>query len=105
MKVLHGTWTCSLKQINRGTIKISDTPYIKVLQVLLRECFPWGVANQVDNTKLQFNLDAFNVCNTQVHKTKYSMNMQYLILDNPKIIWAPYHLLKLREILCGRNKT
>jgi hypothetical protein len=42
MKVLHGAWSCSLKQINKGTIKIFDTPYIKVLQVLLRECLPWG---------------------------------------------------------------
>jgi hypothetical protein len=42
MKVLHGGWSCSLKQINKGTIKVFDTPYIKVLQVLLREFFPWG---------------------------------------------------------------
>jgi len=42
MKVLHGAWFCSLKQINKGTIKVFDTPYIRVLQVLLKECFPWG---------------------------------------------------------------
>jgi adenylate cyclase len=42
MKVLHGAWFCSLKQINKGIIKIFDTPYIRVLQVLLKECFPWG---------------------------------------------------------------
>jgi len=42
MKVLHGAWSYSLKQINEGTIKIFDRPYIKVWQVLLRECFPWG---------------------------------------------------------------
>ncbi len=60
MKILHEAWSCSLKQINKGMIKIFDTPYIKVLQVLL-ECFPWGIANQMDNqsnTKLQFNLNA-----------------------------------------------
>jgi hypothetical protein len=40
MKVLHGAWSCSFKQGNKGTIKVFDTPYIRVLQVLLRECFP-----------------------------------------------------------------
>jgi len=28
--------------INKGMIKIFDTPYIRVLQVLLKECFLWG---------------------------------------------------------------
>jgi hypothetical protein len=57
MKVLHGAWSCSLKQISKGMIKVSNTPYIKVLQVLLREWFYRGIANQVDNqsnTKLKF---------------------------------------------------
>jgi hypothetical protein len=39
LKVLNGAWSCSLKQINKGMIKIFDTPYIRVLQVLLKECF------------------------------------------------------------------
>jgi hypothetical protein len=37
--------------------------------------------NQMDNqsdTKLQFNLDTFSACCIQVHKAKYSMDMQYL---------------------------
>jgi hypothetical protein len=62
----------------QGTIKVFNTPYIRVLQILLKECFPWGIANQVDNqsnTKLWFNLHAFNACCIQVHKKKYSMNM------------------------------
>jgi hypothetical protein len=29
-------------KINKGMIKIFNTPYIKVLQVLFKECFPWG---------------------------------------------------------------
>jgi len=65
-------------KINKWAIKIFNTPYIKVLHVLLRECFQGGIANQVDNqsnTKLEFNLNAFNACCTQVHKTKYSMKM------------------------------
>jgi hypothetical protein len=33
MKVLHGTWSCSLNQITKGTIKIILTIYIKVLQI------------------------------------------------------------------------
>jgi hypothetical protein len=44
-------------------IKVFDTPYIRVLQVLFKKCFQWGIVNQVDNqnnTKLQFDLDAFN---------------------------------------------
>jgi hypothetical protein len=41
MKVLHGAWSCSLKQINKGISQVFDTPYIKVLQVLLIKCFPW----------------------------------------------------------------
>jgi len=37
-----------------------------------------SIANQVDNQsniELQLNLDVINVGCTQVHKTKYSMNM------------------------------
>jgi hypothetical protein len=33
MKVLRGTWFCSLKQIIKGTIKIFFTTYIKILQI------------------------------------------------------------------------
>jgi len=33
-KVLHGAWSCAVKQINKGMIKVLDTPYIRVLQVL-----------------------------------------------------------------------
>jgi hypothetical protein len=44
------------------------------------------------NIELQFNLNAFNVCCIQVHKTKYSMNLQYPILGNLEIVWAPYHI-------------
>jgi hypothetical protein len=33
MKVLHGTRSCSLKQINKGTIKVFVTPCVKVLQI------------------------------------------------------------------------
>jgi hypothetical protein len=29
-------------KINKGTIKIFNTPYIKVLQVLFKKCFPLG---------------------------------------------------------------
>jgi hypothetical protein len=39
MKVLHGAWSCSLKQINKGTIKIFDTLDIRVLQVLFKKSF------------------------------------------------------------------
>jgi hypothetical protein len=39
MKVLCGPWSCSFKQINKGTIKVFDTPYTRVLQVLFKECF------------------------------------------------------------------
>jgi hypothetical protein len=35
-------WSYSFKQINKGMIKVFDAPYIRVLQVLIRECFPWG---------------------------------------------------------------
>jgi hypothetical protein len=42
MKVLHGAWSFSLKQINKEMIKVFDTPYIKVLQVLFKKCFSWG---------------------------------------------------------------
>jgi hypothetical protein len=33
MKVLHGSGSCSSKQINKGTIKIFVTPCVKVLQI------------------------------------------------------------------------
>jgi len=49
------------------------------------------VDNQ-SNMELQFNLDTFNVCFIQVHKTKYSMNVQYPILGDLKIVWALYHI-------------
>jgi hypothetical protein len=39
MKLLHGAWSCSFKQINKGLSKVFDTPYIKVLQVLFKKCF------------------------------------------------------------------
>jgi hypothetical protein len=32
----------SFKNINKRTIKVFNTPYITVLQVLFRECFPRG---------------------------------------------------------------
>jgi hypothetical protein len=57
------------------------------------------VDNQ-SNTELQFNLDAFNVCCTQVHKAKYSMEMQYPILGNHEIFWAPYHIFLNLERYC-----
>jgi hypothetical protein len=94
MKVLHGACLRSFKQINKGMIKVFDTPYIKILQALLRKCFNEDITNQVDkqsNMKFQFNLDIFNVCCTQVHKTKYSMNLEYPILGC-EIIWVPYHI-------------
>jgi hypothetical protein len=50
-------------KINKGVIKIFNTLYIRVLQVMLKKCFHGGIANQMDNqsdTKLEFNLDAFN---------------------------------------------
>jgi hypothetical protein len=61
----------------------------------LKTVFHGGIANQMDNqsnTEHPFNLDAFNVCCIQVHKTKYSMNVQYPILGNLEIVWAPYHI-------------
>ncbi len=67
MKVLHGACSCSFKQINKWMIKVFNTFYIKVLQVLFRECFQMGITNQVDNQndiKFHFNLDAFNACCT-----------------------------------------
>jgi hypothetical protein len=73
------------------------------LQVLLKEWFPWGYCKLSGLSKQyisQFNLNAFNVCCTQVHKTKYSMNMQYPILGNPKIVWAPYHIFWNLEKYC-----
>jgi hypothetical protein len=33
MKVLHGAWSCSLKQITKSTIKIFVTTSIRVLQI------------------------------------------------------------------------
>jgi hypothetical protein len=42
VKLLYGAWSGSLKQINKAIIKEFDTPYIRVLQVLFRKCFPWG---------------------------------------------------------------
>ncbi len=36
MKILHATWSCSFKQVNKGMIKVFDTPYIKVSQVLFK---------------------------------------------------------------------
>jgi hypothetical protein len=57
------------------------------------------VDNQ-SNTKLQFNLNAFNACYTQVHKEKYSMNVQYCILGIPEIVWAPYHIFQQLEGYC-----
>jgi len=39
MNILHGTWSCSLNQINKGMSKIFDTPYRKVLQVMFKKCF------------------------------------------------------------------
>jgi hypothetical protein len=32
MKVMHGACSYSFKQINKGTIKTFNTPYIRVLQ-------------------------------------------------------------------------
>jgi len=56
-------------KINEKTIKVFNTTHIRVLQVLFKKCFPWGIADQVDNQsdiELQFNLDTFNACCTQV---------------------------------------
>jgi hypothetical protein len=50
--------------------------------------------------ELQFNLNTFNVCCIQVHKTKYSMNMSYPILSNLEIIWGPYHIFWNLERYC-----
>ncbi len=55
--------------------------------------------NQND-TELQFNLNAFNACCTQVHKAKYSMNMQYTILHILEIVWAPYHIFRQLDEYC-----
>jgi len=66
MKFSHGAWFYSFKQISKGTIKnIWHTIYK-------------SIENQMDNQsniELQFNLNVVNVRCTQVHKTKYSMNM------------------------------
>jgi hypothetical protein len=90
MKVLHGA--CSRvhsNKLNKGTIKIFNTTYIKVLQFLLRECFPWIIKSDME---LHFNLNTFNACCIQVHKTKYSMTLQYPTLGILEIVWAPYHI-------------
>jgi hypothetical protein len=29
-------------KINKGTIKVFNTPYVRVLQVLFKKCFSWG---------------------------------------------------------------
>jgi hypothetical protein len=42
MKILHGPWSCSLKQINKGTIKIFDNPiheYCKFCSKSVLLCF------------------------------------------------------------------
>jgi hypothetical protein len=54
------------------------------------------VDNQND-MELQFNLDAFNACCTQVHKTKYSMNVQYLIINALEIVWVSYHIIQFEK--------
>jgi hypothetical protein len=41
----------SFKQINKGTIKVFNTPYIKVLQVLFKKCFPWGYYKPSEKSK------------------------------------------------------
>jgi len=33
MKVLHGAWSCSLKQITKGTINVLSPPILRVLQI------------------------------------------------------------------------
>jgi hypothetical protein len=33
MKVLHGTWSCSLSKINKGKFKVIVFPYVRVLQI------------------------------------------------------------------------
>jgi hypothetical protein len=50
--------------------------------------------------ELQFNLNAFNTCCIQVHKAKYSMNMQYPILSTLEIVWVPYHIVQQFEGYC-----
>jgi hypothetical protein len=50
--------------------------------------------------ELQFNLKTFNACYTQVHKAKYSMNVQYPILGTIEIVWAPYHIVQQFEGYC-----
>jgi hypothetical protein len=50
--------------------------------------------------ELQFNLDTFNACYTQVHKAKYSMNVQYLILGTFETVWAPYHIFQQFKRYC-----
>jgi hypothetical protein len=39
-------------------------------------------------------------CCTQVHKAKYSMNVEYPILGIPEIVWVPYHIFQQFEGYC-----
>jgi hypothetical protein len=39
MKVLHGAWSCSFKQINKGMIKIFDTPLYKGIASFVQKVF------------------------------------------------------------------
>jgi hypothetical protein len=56
MKVLHGTWFCSLSKINKGKIKIIVIPYVRVLQIGIGckhevfMCFE-GIAKSFENLK------------------------------------------------------
>jgi hypothetical protein len=47
MKVLHGTWSCSLSKINKGKIKIIVIPLCKHIVLM---CFE-GVAKSFENLK------------------------------------------------------
>jgi hypothetical protein len=76
---------------------------LSLIHSKLESIFHGGIANQVDNQsnmELQFNLNAFNACCTQVHKSTYSMNVQYPILCTPAIVWAPYHILRQFKGYC-----
>jgi hypothetical protein len=53
-----------------------------------------GVLDNESNTKLQFHLDTFNSCCTQIHKVKYSMNVQYPFSNILELIWATYHIFE-----------
>jgi hypothetical protein len=67
MKVLHGIWSCSFKQINKGTINVFDTPYIRVLQVFFHRMISmmgllqtkWIIKAIWSSKSI---LDAFNAC-------------------------------------------